>query len=124
MDRAVYGSLLANNGETVRRMAVAGLGLARIGDYHARNDLASGALVEVLSEAVENDTEEVHAVFLGGARLPQRVRVFLDYVVPRLQAISRRNRRVCRIISGDPSEMPDFRGETGAFPKLFWFPIA
>jgi len=27
----------------------------------------------------------VHAVFLGGARLPQRVRVFLDYVVPRLQ---------------------------------------
>ena len=32
VDRMVAGTLLANNGETVRRMAVAGMGLARIGD--------------------------------------------------------------------------------------------
>ena len=86
VDRAVNGSLLANNGETVRRMALAGVGLARLGDYHARADLASGGLVEVLSDVVEADEEEIHAVYLGGARLPQRVRVFLDFVVPRLQA--------------------------------------
>lgn len=86
VDRAVNGSLLANNGETVRRMAVAGVGLARLGDYHARADLASGRLVEVLADAVEGDEEQIHAVYLGGARLPQRVRVFLDFVVPRLQA--------------------------------------
>lgn len=86
VDRAVNGSLLANNGETVRRMALAGVGLARLGDYHARADLASGRLVEVLSDAVEGDEEEIHAVYLGGARLPQRVRVFLDFLVPRLQA--------------------------------------
>ncbi|MBS7556373.1 LysR family transcriptional regulator [Ancylobacter dichloromethanicus] len=86
VDRAVNGSLLANNGETVRRMAVAGVGLARLGDYHARDDLAAGRLVEILSDAVEGDEEEIHAVYLGGARLPQRVRVFLDFVVPRLQA--------------------------------------
>lgn len=85
VDRAVHGSLLANNGETVRRMAVAGVGLARLGDYHARADLASGRLVEVLAEAVEGDIEEIHAVYLGGAHLPQRVRVFLDFIVPRLQ---------------------------------------
>lgn len=86
VDRAVKGSLLANNGETVRRMALAGVGLARLGDYHARADLASGRLVEVLSDAIEGDEEEIHAVYLGGARLPQRVRVFLDFVVPRLQS--------------------------------------
>ncbi|MBB3398678.1 MULTISPECIES: LysR family transcriptional regulator [unclassified Rhizobium] len=86
VDRAVSGSLLANNGETVRRMAVAGVGLARLGDYHARADLLSGRLVEVLADIVENDEEEIHAVYLGGARLPQRVRVFLDFMVPRLQA--------------------------------------
>lgn len=85
VDRAVNGSLLANNGETVRRMALAGVGLARLGDYHVRADLISGHLVEVLSDAVEGDREEIHAVYLGGARLPQRVRVFLDFVVPRLQ---------------------------------------
>lgn len=85
VDRVVNGSLLANNGETVRRMALAGMGLARMGDYHVRADLAAGRLVEVLADVVDPDEEEIHAVFLGGARMPQRVRVFLDFVVPRLQ---------------------------------------
>jgi len=85
VDRAVKGSLLANNGETVRRMALAGVGLARMGDYHVRADLAAGRLVEVLADMIEPDEEQIHAVFLGGARMPQRVRVFLDFVVPRLQ---------------------------------------
>lgn len=86
VDRAVNGSLLANNGETIRRMALAGVGLARIGDYHARADLAAGRLIEILADAVEGDEEQINAVYLGGARLPQRVRVFLDFIVPRLQA--------------------------------------
>ena len=85
VDRALNGSLLANNGETVRRMAIAGVGLARLGDYHVREDVASGRLVEVLSSAVEGDDEQIHAIYLGGPRLPHRVRVFLDFVTPRLQ---------------------------------------
>jgi DNA-binding transcriptional LysR family regulator len=85
VDRVVNGSLLANNGETVRRMALAGVGLARMGDYHVRTDLAADRLVEVLADVIEPDEEEIHAVFLGGPRMPQRVRVFLDFVVPRLQ---------------------------------------
>lgn len=86
VDRSVKGSLLANNGETVRRMALAGVGLGRLGDYHARADIAAGRLVEVLAEALEGDEEQINAVYLGGTRLPQRVRVFLDFMVPRLQA--------------------------------------
>lgn len=85
VDRAVGGPLLANNGETVRRMALAGAGLARMGDYHVRADLAAGRLVEVLADVIEPDEEPIHAVFLGGPRMPHRVRVFLDFVVPRLQ---------------------------------------
>lgn len=85
VDRTVSGALLANNGETVRRMALAGVGLARLGDYHAREDLEAGRLVEVLAGAVERDEEEINAVYLGGARMPQRVRTFLDFVVPRLR---------------------------------------
>lgn len=86
VDRAVNGSLLANNGETVRRLAVAGVGLARLGDFHARADIAAGRLVEVLAEAVEGDEEPIHALYLGGPRLPHRVRAFLDFTCPRLQA--------------------------------------
>lgn len=67
-------------------MALAGMGLARMGEFHIREDLRSGALVEVLGDAVEGDLEDVHALFLGGERLPHRIRVFLDFMVPRLRA--------------------------------------
>lgn len=118
VDRAVYGSLLANNGETVRRMAVAGLGLARIGDYHARNDLASGALVEVLSEAVENDTEEVHAVFLGAPGCRNGSAFSLIMSCRACRPISRRNRRVCRITGGSSSGNAGFPGRDGRFSEI------
>lgn len=84
-DRLVKGTLLANNGETVRRMTLAGVGLARMGDFHVRDDLAAGRLVEVLSDVIKRDEEEIHAVFLGGQHMPHRVRLFLDFIVPKLQ---------------------------------------
>ncbi len=77
--------LLANNGETLRRMALAGQGLARMGEFHVREDLRSGHLVEVLPEMVAGDHEEVHALFLGGRHMPHRVRAFLDFMTPPLQ---------------------------------------
>lgn len=85
-DRPVEGPLLANNGETVRRMALAGAGLARVGDFHVRRDLAEGRLVEVLADANVSDEEDVHALYLAGVRMPRRVRLFLDFLVPRLRA--------------------------------------
>lgn len=84
VDRLVHGNLLANNGETVRRLAVAGAGIARLADFHVHADLAAGNLVEILADTGQ-DTEEVHAIFLGGQNVPQRVRLFLDFMVPRLQ---------------------------------------
>lgn len=85
IERAAPGPLLADNGETVRRMALAGAGIARLGDYHVRADLAAGRLVELLADVVEPDEEPIHAVYLGGPRQPQRIRAFLDFVVPPLQ---------------------------------------
>lgn len=66
-------------------MALAGAGIARLGDYHVRADLAAGRLVELLADVVEPDEEPIHAVYLGGPRQPQRIRAFLDFVVPPLQ---------------------------------------
>lgn len=84
VDLAIRGSLLANNGETVRRMAVAGVGIARLGEFNVRDDLAAGRLVEMLPDAVEGVEEQIHALYLGGPRVPHRVRVFLDFFCPRL----------------------------------------
>ncbi|AJY45252.1 LysR family transcriptional regulator [Martelella endophytica] len=78
--------LLANNGETVRRMAVAGAGLARIADFHMRDDLACGRLVEVLGDVLPPDREEINAVYLGGSHTPLRVQAFLDFTVPLIRA--------------------------------------
>lgn len=85
IERNVAGTLLANNGESVRRMVLAGVGLGRMGEFHVREDLKSGAVVEVLADAVEGDTEDIHALFLGGDRLPHRLRAFLDFMTPRLR---------------------------------------
>lgn len=85
VDRAVHGTLRANNGETVRHMALLGLGLARLGEFHVRADLEAGRLVSVLDDAI-TDTEAVHALYLGRDRMPRRVRAFLDFMTPRLRA--------------------------------------
>lgn len=84
-DRIVRGPLLANNGESVRRAAIRGSGLARLAEYHIRDDLTEARLVEVLAENGTRDEEEIHALYQGGKQVPQRIRVFLDFVVPRLQ---------------------------------------
>ena len=86
IDRMVTGNLLANNGETVRRLAVAGAGLARLGEYHVREDLAAGRLVEVLADHGVGDEEQVAALYLGGRRVPKRTRAVLDFLVPRLRS--------------------------------------
>lgn len=89
VDRGVRAPLLANNGETLRRMAVAGAGLVRLADYHLRADLAAGSLVEVLAEAIEPDEEDLHVLFFGGEHVPRRIRVFMDFYLPHLQRFLR-----------------------------------
>lgn len=79
--RAISRSLLANNAQTLRRMAISGIGLARLADYHIRDDIAAGHLIEVLEGTAG---EQIHALYHGGPRLPFRVRAFLDFVCPRL----------------------------------------
>lgn len=90
IDRIVQGNLQANNGETVRRMAIAGVGIARLADFHIDEDIATGRLVEVLA-STGHDSEEVHALYQGGHHVPQRIRTFLDFMVPRLQKFMSRD---------------------------------
>lgn len=76
------GNAQASDGEGVRRLALAGLGLARLAAFQAREDIAAGRLVSVMEACNPGDTEEVHAVFMGqGGYLPLRVRAFLDFLV-------------------------------------------
>ncbi len=75
------GSIQASDGEALRELALAGLGLARLAEFQVKQDIAAGRLQVVLQDYNPQDREEIHAVFVGhGSYMPLRVRVFLDFL--------------------------------------------
>ena len=80
--------LPSNSGEVLRQSALRGLGIALLAEPTVREDLASGALVTLLDAwRMTNSTFDngVFAVFRAGVLLPQKVRVFIDYLTAALQ---------------------------------------
>ncbi|TXH39093.1 MAG: LysR family transcriptional regulator [Rhodospirillaceae bacterium] len=75
------GNSQISDGDALRHLVLAGVGLARLGAFQVREDIAAGRLVPVLEDCNPGDTEDIHAVFLGqNGPLPSRVRVFLDFL--------------------------------------------
>jgi DNA-binding transcriptional LysR family regulator len=75
------GNTQVSDGETMRELALAGLGIARLSAFHVDADIAAGRLVPVLDAYNPGDVEPVNAIFVSqGGHLPARVRVFLDYL--------------------------------------------
>ncbi len=81
---SVTGNMEANNGETLGQLAAAGVGITRVGAFSVADEIADGKLVPLLEDFNPGDVEEIHAVFMGGANLPARVRVFVDFLVETL----------------------------------------
>lgn len=79
------GNLEANNGETLGQLAAIGVGIARVGAFSVAPELADGRLVPILEHFNPDDIELVHAVFVGGANTPARVRAFVDFLAERLR---------------------------------------
>ncbi|MCG8709387.1 LysR family transcriptional regulator [Brenneria sp. 4F2] len=80
------GNAQASDGEALRRLALSGLGLARLAAFQVREDIAAGRLRPVLEQYNPGDIEEIHAVFVGqGGYLPLRVRALLDFLVERVR---------------------------------------
>ena len=81
----VRGTIAANNGETLVQLALGGVGITRVGTFHIADDLAAGRLVPLLEPFNPQDREAIHAVFVGGAGLPARVRVLVDFLAERMR---------------------------------------
>lgn len=82
---SVRGGIEANNGETLGQLAAAGVGITRVGAFSVADDIAAGRLVPLLEAFNPGDVETIHAVFVGGANMPARVRVFVDFLAERLR---------------------------------------
>lgn len=82
---APRGNMHVSDGETMRVLALEGVGLARLARFHVGPDIAEGRLVPVLEDFNPGDTDAVHAVFIGpGKELPARVRAVLDFLYERV----------------------------------------
>ena len=83
---SVKGDIEANNGETLGQLAAFGVGITRVGAFSVAKELESGALIPLLEAFNPGDVEQIHAVFVGGANVPARVRVFVDFLVENLRS--------------------------------------
>ena len=75
------GRVQASDGEGLRRLALAGVGLARLASFTVREDIAAKRLVPLLVHLDTGETEAFHAMYVGqGGPLPSRVRALLDFL--------------------------------------------
>lgn len=76
----VHGTIEANSGETLLQLALDGVGIARVGNFAIGRAIAERRLVPLLEPFNPGDREVFHAVFVGGANMPARTRLFVDYL--------------------------------------------
>ncbi len=76
------GNLRANNGEVLRDVAHAGIGIVALPTFIVGDDLRSGDLVEVLPECLPQ-THAIYAVYPHRRHLTAKVRAFVDFLVDR-----------------------------------------
>ncbi|MDG4719143.1 MULTISPECIES: LysR family transcriptional regulator [Thalassospira] len=79
-EQTISGDFLGNNGPLVKAMCIAGIGIARIGNFHVEDAIKRGDLVEILNDWTADDVETVHAVWAGHDHLATRIRAFIDFV--------------------------------------------
>jgi len=80
VEQALSGSLLVNNGESMKQMVLAGVGIARLARFHVAAEIAHGELVVLLEAFNPRDLEAISAVYLGGEHMPSRIRAFVDHM--------------------------------------------
>jgi DNA-binding transcriptional LysR family regulator len=76
----MHGRIVANNGEAMRDMAIAGLGLVLLPMFIAADALRTGTLVPVLPE-LRPLPYNIHAVYPPTRHVSAKVRAFVDHVV-------------------------------------------
>ncbi|MDB5848552.1 MAG: LysR family transcriptional regulator [Rhodoferax sp.] len=83
-DLQITPSLLASSGETLRQLALAGVGVVCLADFLTRTDRAAGTLVQVLPRETLDVRQPVHAVYYRNTQLAARIACFLDFMGARL----------------------------------------
>ena len=83
----VSGDVAVNNGETLYRMTLAGLGISRLAESYVAADVRAGRLVPVLCDVNRPEPFPIYAVYPHRKHLSPKVRAFVDFLVERFTPI-------------------------------------
>jgi len=75
----------ASSGETMRHLALAGMGIVCLADFMTEADRANGKLVQLLVRDTVEVRQAVNAVYYRNTALSSRITAFLDFIAARLQ---------------------------------------
>jgi DNA-binding transcriptional LysR family regulator len=81
----VRSRLTVTAAETAADAAIAGVGIAHLFCYQVSKAIAEGTLQRLIKE-FEPPPFPVHLVYAAARRMPQKLRAFIDFVLPRLKA--------------------------------------
>jgi DNA-binding transcriptional LysR family regulator len=74
----------SSSGETLRQMAIAGLGIVCLSDFMTHEDRCSGRLVQLFADRTLNVRQSINAVYYRNTALAARITCFVDHVIEQL----------------------------------------
>ena len=78
----IQSKVVSNNGMALLEMTKAGLGISNSPDFFVKDALASGELVEILSEYKQKPLD-IYVVYPNRRHLPAKVRAFIEFLASR-----------------------------------------
>ncbi len=82
---AAAPAVSASSGETMRQLALAGVGIVCLADFMTEADRERGDLVQVLTRHTVEVRQAVNAVYYRNTALSSRITAFLDFMAARLK---------------------------------------
>lgn len=79
----VDGPVTANDGEIIREMTLAGLGIAYLPDFFVEDDIAEGRLISLFPEEL-SERVGIYTVFPARRQMTAAARAFVDFMVENL----------------------------------------
>lgn len=78
--------LTSTNGETLRKLALSGSGIACLSGFMVKKDIEQGRLISLLeTERVSHsDREQINAVYYKSSSVAKRISAFIDFIQPKL----------------------------------------
>lgn len=80
VEMTVSGSVTSDSADSLLRMAIAGTGIIRLGDFLGEKALSTGQLVPLLEDGHDPDPQPITALVTPGRQHIPRVRAFIDFL--------------------------------------------